>query len=42
MEIKEKEYSKLTEDEKKDTESLIEDLKKSLEGNDVEEADKNL
>ena len=28
---------KLTEDEKKDTESLIEDLKKSLEGNDVED-----
>ena len=28
---------KLTEDEKKDTEKLIEDLKKSLEGNDVED-----
>ena len=28
---------KLTEDEKKDTENLIEDLKKSLEGNDVED-----
>ena len=28
---------KLTEDEKKDTESLIENLKKSLEGNDVED-----